>query len=432
MNPTTSANRRLRRAFLIAAALTVCATLAPLPVWAQPKPGQPVGVGPGIGPVQPGAPGKGPATTPVPLPPPPPPPAEEEPSALPIIIGVVIGVVVLGGLALLVYVALQHASGKKSKVSESADVIGGYRLERQLQTGLTSQVWEVSEISSGRHFALKMLLPEHANNPESRRLLFHEAAVGIEMAHPNVIKIIKVFKDVKQPCFVMEFFPSGSMRQRIQYKEWDFIREFAYEIFKQTATGLAYMNTRGWLHRDVKPDNILVNSVGEVRLIDFAIATRISKGWFSRRPKPAGTRSYMSPEAIRGERLDTRSDIYSFGATCYEIVTFRQPFRAATANELLNKQLFEKPTPPQVYCPDLTDDFSKLILRMLAKKREERPKTFHDVLMELRKIKIFKTKDPAPPKGGPLMLHPELAAMRRPGGKGPLPKAPDSGSPPKS
>jgi serine/threonine-protein kinase len=288
-------------------------------------------------------------------------------------------------------------------------------------------------VVSGRHFAIKMLLPERAKNAESRRLLFHEAAVGVKLAHPNIIKIVKIFKEIKQPCFVMEFFPSGSMRQRISYREWVFIREHAESVFKQTATGLAYMNSNGWLHRDVKPDNILVNSAGEVRLIDFAIAEPIPSALgrlFRRRSKPAGTRSYMSPEAVRGEVLDSRSDIYSFGATCYEIVTLMQPFRAPTANDLLNKQLFERPKPPQVYCPDLTDEFAKFILRMLSKKPGDRPQSFHEVLMQLRKMKVFKRKDAAPPKGGgQLFLHPETAATRKGTVKGPLPKAPPAAGP---
>lgn len=275
------------------------------------------------------------------------------------------------------------------------EVIGGYRLQSLLMTGQNSQVWEVVEVTSHRHFAMKLLLPEKSDG-EVRRLLLHEATVGQKLAHPNIIKIVNVSKEAKQPFFVMEFFPSGSLKLRIVRKQFDWIKERAHGIFKQAATGMAYMNASGWVHRDVKPDNILVNSAGEVRLIDFALATRIQKpSFFARlfrwKSRVQGTRTYMSPEQIRGEALDGRADIYSFGASAYEIITGRPPFRGASNQDLLVKHIVEKPMTPQVHNPDVTDEFAALILRMLAKKRDDRPRDFHEVLMKMRGIKIFKS-----------------------------------------
>ncbi len=159
------------------------------------------------------------------------------------------------------------------------------------------------------------------------------------------------------------------------------------------------MNASGWVHRDIKPDNLLVNSAGEVRIIDFAIAMRIQKpSFFARlfkiKQQAQGTRTYMSPEQIRGEYLDGRADIYSFGASAYEIVTGRPPFRAASNHDLLVKQIVEKPTSPQAHNPDVSDEFAKLILHCLGKKREDRPRDFHEVLMRLKQIKIFKSDAP--------------------------------------
>lgn len=281
------------------------------------------------------------------------------------------------------------------------EIIGGYRLQNLLMTGQTSQVWEVVEVASHRHFAMKLLLPEHITNTEHRGMLLHEASVGKQLAHPNIIRIITVNKDLKNPYFVMEFFPSGSMKLRLMKKQTDFIREQALSIFKQAATGFAYMHASGWVHRDIKPDNLLVNSAGELRIIDFAIAKRIEKPsllgkLFRRRGKVQGTRSYMSPEQIRGEPLDGRADMYSFGATCYELVTGRPPFRGASSQDLLAKHITDKPVSPRVYNPDLTEEFASLVLKMLAKKREERYRDFHEVLMQLRTIKVHKAADPKP------------------------------------
>jgi serine/threonine protein kinase len=280
------------------------------------------------------------------------------------------------------------------------EIIGGYRLQNLMMTGQSSQVWEVVELASHRHFAMKLLLPEKVSNSEQRRLLWHEATVGRELAHPNVIKIVAVSNDPRNPYFVMEFFPAGSLKLRILRKQFDFIREHAHNIFKKSATAMAYMNAMGWVHRDVKPDNILVNAAGEVRIIDFALAVRIQKPsifsrimrWRRKRVLTQGTRSYMSPEQIRGAPLDGRADLYSFGISMYEIATGRPPFRAASNQELLSKHLTEKPPSPQIYNPDLTDEFSELVLHTLAKRREDRPRDFHQLLMRLNTIRIYKSE----------------------------------------
>lgn len=306
---------------------------------------------------------------------------------------------IAGGIsvAVVIFVVVQKQRKEDAPPPAASDCVGGYRLQNLMMTGQTSQVWEAVELSSHRHFAIKLLLPEKLHDTEHRDLLFHEAEVGMKLAHPNVIRIIKVVRDKHNPHFIMEFFPAGNLKLRVMHKKWDFIKEKAHDIFKQAATGLAYMNASGWVHRDVKPDNIMVNSAGEVRLIDFALAQPIAKGMFRRRKgRAAGTRSYMSPEQIRGEGLDARADVYSFGATMYEVVTGRPPFRAATPTELLHKQIIEKPASPQMYNPDVTDECADLILRMLAKKKEDRPKDFHEVLMKLRGIRIFK------PEKGPV------------------------------
>ncbi len=272
------------------------------------------------------------------------------------------------------------------------EVIEGYRLRQQLPTGQTSQVYEVVEILSNRHFAMKILLPERARDPVHRKLLFHEAEVGKQLTHPNIIRIFKVSRSQTAPHFIMEYFPSGSLRTRLIKREMAFVHEHLQNILKQAATGLAFMNASGWIHRDVKPDNILVNAAGDVRLIDFALAYRRPSGlarWFKGR-KSAGTRSYMSPEQIRGLALDGRADIYSFGCTCYELVTGRPPFRGNDVQQLMAKQIAEKPLSPQQYNPNCSDDFAKFVLFLLAKKKEDRPKDFHEVLMAIRNMRLFK------------------------------------------
>src|SRR6266568_590855 len=104
-------------------------------------------------------------------------------------------------------------------MAEVNELIGGYKLRTLLQTGQTSQVFEVVEPTSNRHFAMKLLLPEAASQSEHRKCLFNEAEVGIKLAHQNVIRIYKVNRSAETPHFIMEFFPSGSLRLRLQGKD---------------------------------------------------------------------------------------------------------------------------------------------------------------------------------------------------------------------
>lgn len=287
---------------------------------------------------------------------------------------------------------------------EVNETIGGYKLRSLLQTGQVSQVFEVVEPLSNRHFAMKVLLPEAAEKKDVRTNLFHEAEVGIKLRHENVIHILKISRDVHSPHFIMEYFPSGSMRTRLMGKDFTFIKEHAMKIFKAATTGLAYMHASGWVHCDVKPDNMLVNASGQLKWIDFAISRRMPKGLgklFHRQSKAQGTPSYMAPEQIRKQALDARADVYGLGCTFYELMTGRPPFRGNTIPDLLNKQLVEKAATPQTHNKDITDEFAALTLKMLSKKKEERPETCHDVLIAMRKMKVFKSDpDPVDETGG--------------------------------
>ncbi len=399
----------LRVLFLLAVVFGLAGVLTLAVHAQQPRPGTPPPPPPGV-PTRPPnttVPPNGPGGQPTGLPPtvspfssptaPGMPGAEEEESNTTTIIIVVCVVLVLGGIVVAVVVS-QNKKPKKEEGSSQEGIIGGYRLLNHLMTGQASMVYEVVEVSSGRHFAMKMLLPEKVTDEDHRKLLFHEAEVGQKLAHPNIIRIVKVMKSAKTPNFVMEFFPSGSLKLKIMHKEAEFLKEHTPSVLKQIATALAFMNAEGWVHRDVKPDNMLVNAAGDAKLIDFALAQRITKKGmgFGRKKKVQGTRSYMSPEQIRGEPLDGRADVYSFGASCYEIVTGRPPFRAASSQELLAKHITEKPVTPRQYNPDVTEEFADLVLRMLAKKREDRPKDFHEVLMKLRQIRVFKSQTAQP------------------------------------
>jgi serine/threonine protein kinase len=148
------------------------------------------------------------------------------------------------------------------------------------------------------------------------------------------------------------------------------------------------------VHRDIKPENFLLPVAGELKLIDFALAQRSREGLWKmfggKTTRIQGTRSYMSPEQIRGLPLDQRSDIYSFGCMFHELLGGKPPFTGVTTNDLLMKHLRTPPPPVQAANRNVTDECAALIKQMLAKKPEARPKSMTQVQGLLENMEIFK------------------------------------------
>lgn len=274
--------------------------------------------------------------------------------------------------------------------------IGAYRLLNVIMTGQTSQVWEAMHDSSGTRYALKMLLTDFRRDREQIGYLKQEWEVGSKLKHPNVINLVDFSPKGESPYLVMEYFPWPNIKQYINAG----VERFAFmlpQIIERAATGLAYFNEQGWIHRDIKPDNYLLTDEGDVRLIDFALGMRPKKGlakMFATKTKVQGTRSYMSPEQIRGQLLDQRADVYSFGCTAYEMVTGKRPYTGVSANDLLMKHLKAAPPPADATNRNVTPEFTLLLQRMIAKKPEKRPESMTQFLTEFKSMRVFKE----PPK----------------------------------
>jgi serine/threonine protein kinase len=292
-------------------------------------------------------------------------------------------------------------------MADTGQLIGGYKLRGLLHTGRESQVWEVVEPNSNRHFAMKILLPEFVTSKLERAKLFNDATIGIQLRHENVVNIVKVNKSETTPHFIMEYFPSGSIRRRLQSRDprdKEFLTQYGKKILHQATTGLAYMNASGFLHCDIKPDNIVSNATGHTKIIDFAISKPLKKGLFAKlfrkRGLPEGTASYMSPEQIRVELLDERSDVYSLGIFFYEVACGRPPFRGNSIADLYRKHFSELPQLPSFHNKDVTDEFGAICLKMLAKKKEDRYRNMHEVMMDLKRVQVFKSVKEEPEYDG--------------------------------
>jgi serine/threonine protein kinase len=201
------------------------------------------------------------------------------------------------------------------------------------------------------------------------------------------------------PFLVMELFSELNMKQALR-RGPDSIAYMLDKILEQACEGLYHMHSMGFVHCDLKPDNFLVSRDGEVKLIDFTISQRIKKGiakLLSRKTKRIqGTRSYMSPEQIRGKKLDARSDIYSFGCVCYETVTGKPPFTGSSPNELLGKHLSAPVPSPLVANENVSPEFAALIKVMMAKRPDERPESMWELLKTLRVTKAFRKQPRIP------------------------------------
>jgi eukaryotic-like serine/threonine-protein kinase len=276
----------------------------------------------------------------------------------------------------------------------SHEYVGRYRLLNQLRFGKTCQVWEVMNDLTSQRMAIKLLSAEFRKDRQEVGFMRHEFEVGNKLHHPRVITIHEFGTDRENIYLAMELYSAPNIKQIIQ-QNFDSIAPSAQRSLAQAAEGLAYFHQQGWIHRDIKPDNFLMKPNGDVKLIDFALAQRRRGGFmklFSRTSKIQGTRSYMSPEQIRGQSLDERSDLYSLGCTFYEMLCGKPPFTGSTTAELLNKHLKSAPPSLQSVNRNVSDSTNRFILRMLAKDPAERPANCTDVLKEILHVPVFKDR----------------------------------------
>ncbi len=277
------------------------------------------------------------------------------------------------------------------------EYVGSYRLLNLIRAGKTCEVWEVINESSGQRLAIKLLRGEAARNREDVAFLKHESQVGKGLDHPCVIKVYNAGSERDCAYLAMELFPALNLKQLIN-QGIENLAPVASDIIQKAAQGLGYFHSQGWIHRDIKPDNFLAKPGGGVKLIDFALATR-KKGALARlfggKSKVQGTRSYMSPEQIRGQPVDERSDIYSFVCMVHELLGGKPPYTGTSTNDLLNKHLRAAVPPLQASNNNVSDSFAQLVRRTLSKKPEERPASLDDFLSEMHTMQLFKVRPTA-------------------------------------
>jgi len=270
--------------------------------------------------------------------------------------------------------------------------LGPYRLLNVVHTGPTSQIWQAYDDGRKCFAAVKTLLEDYRRKRQYVAYLRWEYKVGFPLACERIIRIYEFAHDRGVPYLAMEWFAGMTMKQRLR-QGVEAIAAQVPKIAVQAAEGLAYFNAQGWVHRDIKPENFLVADDGDVKLIDFALARRSGRllgRLFSPRSRVQGTKSYMSPEQIRGKPLDERADIYSLGCTLYELIAGRPPFTGTSVKELLNRHLKAPPPPLEAANRRVTPEFSQLIGWAMAKSPTDRPRSSEEFCERIRQTAVFR------------------------------------------
>lgn len=279
------------------------------------------------------------------------------------------------------------------------DFLGPYRLARLIRMGSSCQVWEAIETDTGDRYALKVLRPDFKQDKQEVSFLKNEFEIAKTLNHVNVIKMHDLVLGGTAPFLVIELFSELNLKQAMR-RGPDSIAYMLPKVIEQSTEGLYHMHSKGYVHCDIKPDNFLVSREGDVKVIDFTISQKIKKGIAKmlggRTRKIQGTRSYMAPEQIRGQFLDARSDIYSFGCVLFECVTGKPPYTGETPNDLLNKHISAPIPSPLVANENVTQEFATLIRAMMSKKPDERPETMWELLKTLRVTKIYRKQPRIP------------------------------------
>lgn len=290
---------------------------------------------------------------------------------------------------------------------ETPETIGPLRLRKKLGVGKLCEIWAANDTSAEgkdqkKLWAVKFLVADATGDRDQRKLLEHELRVSKSLAHPGIIRIDRFEVVDGIPLLVMELFDHPNLKTQLAETPETLTARLP-RILTEAALALAHMHARGWVHRDIKPDNLLASPEGHVKLIDMALAVR-KPGVLGRllggatprgRGLVQGTPSYMSPEQIRGQVVDARADIYSFGCTAFELLAGRPPFQSRTQAELLQMQLTTSPPTVESYARGVPKGVVRLIRKMLSKNPASRPASMDEVVEQLRSFRKLERASPS-------------------------------------
>ncbi len=265
--------------------------------------------------------------------------------------------------------------------------LGGYRVLRRLGSGGMADVYLAEQRSLGRQVALKVLQDKLADDASYVERFAQEARAAASLVHPNIVQIYEVGREQNVHFIAQEYVAGKNLGQLVE-RQGALEPGLVLDILRQVVSALCKSHELGIVHRDVKPENILLSHAGEVKVADFGLArvTGADTKTLTRVGVTMGTPLYMSPEQIEGRPLDVRSDIYSLGVTCYFLLTGVTPHSGETALAVAVQHLNSAPTPLENVRPELSSALARTVHQMLAKKPENRPAGPSELLVALREL----------------------------------------------
>jgi serine/threonine-protein kinase len=249
-------------------------------------------------------------------------------------------------------------------------------------------VWLAEQTSLHRNVALKLLRPDLMADQTYVKRFQTEAKAAAGLNHPNIVQVYVVGEDAKLHFIAQEYVQGSTLKAHVQ-KRGPLDVNLALHIMRQVAGALQAAGDQGIVHRDIKPENIMLTKKGEAKVADFGLAQLTQGGEklnLTQEGVTMGTPLYMSPEQVNGKKLDARSDIYSFGVTCYHMLAGRPPFQGETAISVAVQHLQDEPKPLKEIRPDLPQPLCDLVRRMMAKRPDQRYPDAATVLEDVRKL----------------------------------------------
>ncbi|MBP3878731.1 MAG: Stk1 family PASTA domain-containing Ser/Thr kinase [Lachnospiraceae bacterium] len=256
-----------------------------------------------------------------------------------------------------------------------------YEIVGRIGSGGMADVYKAMDLKLNRFVAVKVMKPEFREDGTFISKFRREAQAAAGLANPNIVNVFDVGEDQGNYYIVMELVEGITLKDYIAKKGKLSVRE-ATSIAIQVCMGLAAAHAQGIVHRDVKPQNIIISTDGKVKVTDFGIARAASSNTIS--ANAMGSVHYSSPEQVRGGYSDSRSDIYSLGITLYEMVTGRVPFDGETTVAIAIKHLQDEMEPPSRYTPDLPYSLEQIIAKCTQKSVDRRYQSMNDVIADLK------------------------------------------------
>jgi serine/threonine protein kinase len=266
----------------------------------------------------------------------------------------------------------------------TGQTIGDFQILRGLGRGGMGYVYLAEQLSLKRKVALKFLRAEMAANPTALSRFRREAEAVARVTHANIVQVYSIGEADGRHYMALEFVDGRNLREYLRKGPPDL--PVVLTIMRQVAAALQRAAESNIVHRDIKPENILLTRKGEVKVADFGLSRDLAGDddlSLTQTGVAMGTPLYMSPEQARGDPLDSRSDIYSFGVTCYQMLAGEPPFRGKTAFEVALKHVNDQPPALTQLRPDVPPALVDLVHRMMSKDPAARPQSGRDVLREL-------------------------------------------------